>query len=571
MPTRSRSRKSSRRISRRISRRPGEKVCTAYKYKDYPDRYTKQEIIDLTRAKLGIKTTVSRKKPLKELCNALNIDYIKKEPKVKKTVRISKKPSYIPRSPERVSSRCINKSQLPLKEHQKKVVKYLRNHRGVIAVHQVGSGKTLTAVTASQCYLADHPRGRVIVLTPTSLQQNFKKEVRAYGADPEDPRYEFHTLQGFLLASRKGEVNCKGAFLIIDEAHNLRNPPKVGRGGKKEGITAEAVIECAKKAYKVLLLTATPVVNRPSDIITLKAIVDGESPMTEKRFEEIVEDPALFKKEFKCVFSFYTTRSQEVMDEYPEARTHVVPMRMTSKFLRAYEEIERAEEDAAQAMFGDANVKVFYNGVRRAVNSIEQEYSPKVDFVVKKISEKLKKNPANKAVVFSHFLEAGMKLVIKRLNKAKISYIHIDGSMSQKKRKEAVDRYNANKVTVLLISKAGGEGLDLKGTRQIFILEPAWNETSMEQVIGRGVRYRSHIHLPKKEQKVDIYRILMVKPEEADNWEKLSKMSLKEVENSVIGRVGVDLYLYKLSELKDKLNNMFLKDLQKISIEKSKC
>jgi SNF2 family DNA or RNA helicase len=196
----------------------------------------------------------------------------------------------------------------------------------------------------------------------------------------------------------------------------------------------------------------------------------------------------------------YNTRSKATATEYPEVVEKTVQLKMNPAFMAEYNKVQNKESK----MFKGANYEVFYNGLRRAVNSIKKEHSPKVDFIIDTIVEGLQKNPRNKALVFSHFIESGMKLVTKRLDQLKIPYAHIDGSMTKKKRQEAVQLYNENMIKVLLISKAGGEGLDLKGTRQIFIMEPAWNSTTVEQVIGRGVRYRSHAHLPQSERKVHI-------------------------------------------------------------------
>ena len=63
-----------------------------------------------------------------------------------------------------------------------------------------------------------------------------------------------------------------------------------------------------------------------------------------------------------------------------------------------------------------------------------------------------------------------------------------------------------------LLHKAGGEGLDLKGTRYVILLEKSWNRPNEEQIIGRAVRYKSHTHLPKEEQKVDVYHLIITKP-----------------------------------------------------------
>ena len=58
------------------------------------------------------------------------------------------------------------------------------------------------------------------------------------------------------------------------------------------------------------------------------------------------------------------------------------------------------------------------------------------------------------------------------------------------------DNKNGEKVKVVLISKAGSEGIDLKYIRQVHVLEPWYNMNRVEQIIGRAVRNLSHKELP---------------------------------------------------------------------------
>jgi hypothetical protein len=58
------------------------------------------------------------------------------------------------------------------------------------------------------------------------------------------------------------------------------------------------------------------------------------------------------------------------------------------------------------------------------------------------------------------------------------------------------DNKDGNKVKVVLISKAGSEGIDFKFIRQVHILEPWYNMNRIEQIIGRAVRNFSHKDLP---------------------------------------------------------------------------
>ena len=75
-----------------------------------------------------------------------------------------------------------------------------------------------------------------------------------------------------------------------------------------------------------------------------------------------------------------------------------------------------------------------------------------------------------------------------------------------------VEDYNAGKTRVLLVSSSGTEGLDLKGTKLMQVMEPHFNNSKIEQVIGRGIRYKSHSHLPEQERQVAVQRFFTTHP-----------------------------------------------------------
>lgn len=65
-------------------------------------------------------------------------------------------------------------------------------------------------------------------------------------------------------------------------------------------------------------------------------------------------------------------------------------------------------------------------------------------------------------------------------------------------------------IKVLLISKTGAEGLDLKGLRQTHTLEPYWYKSREDQVKFRGIRLGSHDHVPPEEREVQPFLYLAV-------------------------------------------------------------
>ena len=109
-------------------------------------------------------------------------------------------------------------------------------------------------------------------------------------------------------------------------------------------------------------------------------------------------------------------------------------------------------------------------------------------------------------------------------------YAIYSGSEDEKEKKELLSVFTSNEnkhgkfLKILLATAAGAEGLDLKNIRQIHIMEPYWNQTRIEQVIGRGVRRNSHMALPPNERNVEIFRYFSVfsKKNEAITKDKMS-------------------------------------------------
>jgi hypothetical protein len=92
-----------------------------------------------------------------------------------------------------------------------------------------------------------------------------------------------------------------------------------------------------------------------------------------------------------------------------------------------------------------------------------------------------------------------------------------------------IENKNGKNVKVVLISKAAGEGVDLKNIRQVHVLEPWYNMNRIEQIIGRGVRNLSHCGLPFEKRNVEIF----LHATRLDNNEE-----------------PADLYVYRLAEQK---------------------
>ena len=84
-------------------------------------------------------------------------------------------------------------------------------------------------------------------------------------------------------------------------------------------------------------------------------------------------------------------------------------------------------------------------------------------------------------------------------------------------------------------------------------MDKEYSDEIMKQAIARAIRFKSHFHLPKNEQIVYVYRLLIVKPNDVDTINKINK--------NVIFNFGLLLKKYKQISQQ-------IKDMQRIEAEK---
>lgn len=127
--------------------------------------------------------------------------------------------------------------------------------------------------------------------------------------------------------------------------------------------------------------------------------------------------------------------------------------------------------------------------------------APKFEAVFKQLMEH-----DEPTVLYSNYYQTGIlafELFLKRKNFSR-PYAVIEPFMSPDAVRQTVAAYNTGKINFLMLHPDITEGISLKGTQFLHILEPMLNGTALEQVIGRTRRFQSHSHLPKEKQLVHV-------------------------------------------------------------------
>lgn len=450
--------------------------------------------------------------------------------------------------------------------HQRRVVERLRSEDqpGLVVAHGLGSGKTLTSIAAANALGAP-----ATVVTPAALGPNYKKEIAKH-TKGRGVKFQHVSLQG---AARKGQLAADDT-LIVDEAHRIRDTGS--KGGK-------AVLSA--KAKKRILLTASPVYNHPADLAALintaanSRVLPADRDEFERAFVEqkrinpslwariahgakpgerasLRRDSKLLSATEKWVDYHENPKGSEDFPSRVDSTYHVP---ISGKQKEVYDTVinrapawlkykirsglppSKAESKQLNAFMTGARQAQLSPGVFGGSSNLADATKQQVAF--KRFQAALSANPEHRAVVYSNYVDAGLDPYHRLLEQNKVPHAVFTGKMKPAERIQAVKDYNEGRLKALLLSSAGGEGLDLKGTRQIQILEPHFNEEKLKQVIGRGIRYQSHSHLPAEQRDVAVERYLSKMP--VGFWGKL------------VGKkpdMSADEYLQSLSNDKETLN-----------------
>lgn len=460
-----------------------------------------------------------------------------------------------------------------LQEHQSRVSKKVGGGQSVLAHHSLGSGKTLTGLDSASEVLKKNPNGRALFVVPAPLRNNLAKEMEKHKIDPAlRKRIDVDSYEG--AAKRSGEYRDKKYdLLVMDEAHRVRN----------QGLRSDAVREIARSAKQRLLLTGTPIYNQRSDIAKVINTTAGSEVMPEdaRKFDDAfisktVVKPGMLmrimgvtpgeklsvknKKLLRRIGKEYMDRFDAIKamkEDFPDRTDELVHVDMSPQQLRAYQYAEgtiplplrlkirmNLPLDKKEAQ----NLNAFSSAIRQISNTdagftTRKPSSPKIDRIVSDFEGMMRDNPSHKGIIYSNYLGSGLEETHRQLKERGIPTVMFTGSTTDAERKQAVEDYNSGKVKAILLSSAGSEGLDLKGTRSFQGMEPHFNNEKINQVIGRGIRYKSHAHLPEKERKVRVMRYASTKPKLFGHFSR--------------GQ-GIDDYLKHSSDTKDSLTKELL-------------
>lgn len=432
-------------------------------------------------------------------------------------------------------------------KHHEAALKKLEEQKGILVNHSLGSGKTRLMLRAIENQLKANKEGRALIIAPASLTTNIDKEIKKHKIKIDKNRLDVYSYE---KAVNDAYNLIKNKYLIsaVDEAQKLRN--------SKSKRTQE-LRDIVGSSDQRILATATATYNHIADLAPIINIAAGNEDILpedrkemEGRYTEThVEKPGFIdrlkgkepeevtdlknQKELGKIFEQYvhyynSEDDPEMRKHFPKVTEKNIEVEMSPEQHRYYRYAEGKlplmlrfkirhnlpldKKEKAQINSFSTAVRQISTGYRHYHEKGEGNYTPKIEKAVASLMEGHKTDKNFKALVYSNYLDAGLKEYSKKLTDKKVPHAIYDGSLSRQEKDKLVEDYNKGKLKTLLISSSGGEGLNTFGTKRVQILEPHWNPSKIKQVIGRASRFKSHDHLPENERTVEVEHYLSTSP-----------------------------------------------------------
>ncbi|MEG4446729.1 protein DpdE [Microcoleus sp. AT9_B5] len=162
-------------------------------------------------------------------------------------------------------------ANIDLYPHQVEVVRRVLEDpiQRYLLADEVGLGKTIEAGAILRQYLLDRPQGRAVVLVPQYLREQWLQELehKFYVSDL-DNRVQVLAVEDVDRVSPNADLG----FLILDEAHHIAAMATSSDAVQRRRF--ETCKHLAHKSDRLLLLSATPVLNHEQDFLAMLHLLD---------------------------------------------------------------------------------------------------------------------------------------------------------------------------------------------------------------------------------------------------------------------------------------------------------
>ena len=418
--------------------------------------------------------------------------------------------------------------------YQREGIRFAFKAGKAILADEMGLGKTVQAIAAAEIYLREGMADNVLVVCPTSLKYQWKKEIEKFtGGDmtevvdeqcgqpvlvpkviviegnPFRRQKMYASSAPYKIVSYNTACNdiremgkLSAGVLIMDEIQRLKNwDTQISKAARK-----------IESAYSVLL-SGTPLENKLEELYANMELVDQFclGPYYKFKEEHILLDQETGKiigyqnlnaigeqiKERLLRRTKKTVRLQlpKRSDQYlivpmtsAQADYHSEFKREISQILTKYKKFHyMSEQDRRRLMLLLSQMRMVADSTFILEQDLKKRQDVKIAEVVN-LLENVFANGDEKVVIFSEW-ERMARLVAMELEKRGIRFEYLNGSIPAKQRGQLVESFTSLPESRVFISTdAGSTGLNLQVASILINLDLPWNPAVLEQRIARIYR-----------------------------------------------------------------------------------
>lgn len=401
------------------------------------------------------------------------------------------------------------KLKTELRPYQKTGAGFMLAVNRCINADEMGLGKTIQALM-----YCEEKKTKALIVCPASLKLNWQDEIRKHVGKPsviitskttEVTESDYYIINYDIFKKKLDLIKSLPVdTIILDEAHYYTyiRKPKSQR--------SKAILSVRDKFLNILLLTGTPMINRPAELFSLLNLINPNEytdfwpfarrycGLTHTRWGWDYSGASHVDELVRKLHSIMVRRlKKDVTKELPDKTYQTLEIEMTPETRKAYkkafqdfvsflrDENNYTDEHAKRAMRAETLVRI---GKLKALVIQDK---------VKTLQELIESN--GKFVVFCDFTEPLQKL---KEEYGDLAVLHT-GKQTTEERHNAIEQFQNNPdIKVFLAgTKASGTGITLTASSHVAFLSFPWTPAEYDQATDR-------LHRIGQKDNVTVYNLV---------------------------------------------------------------
>lgn len=391
------------------------------------------------------------------------------------------------------------------------------NGRAILA-DEVGLGKTIEAGLILKEYMLKGLVKKALILVPASLVNQWTLELAQKFYIPtvtarKNPLWDQPDIMITSIDTAKRSPHREQIlkqqydFVLVDEAHKLKNSDTKNY----------QFVRNLQKKY-CLLLTATPIQNKLTDIFNLVSILKpgflGDYQTFKKKFnakKRRLEDDQHLKRLIQKVM--VRNRREDTNVEWTKRKVENISVDFSAEELEVYQQIEQVFKHKTKFSslvylreFCSSREACYLSLKKDLIEETDQQLKEEKMAIIQAIEQlphhkkaleavNLVKSIDDKCIIFTEYRATQVYLQW-LLQQHGIRSVPFRGGFKRGK-KDWMRQLFENHVQVLIATEAGGEGINLQFCNHLINYDLPWNPMRLEQRIGRIHRFgqKNDVHI----------------------------------------------------------------------------